>query len=278
VLAGALAALVSGRTAAKEIDKAESRVEVSEDGETTRIINRTFEVTETQPSFLLREEIEHKKEAGMEGGPGKVRIDAWRLPRAPKDKPAYTISDKGDFIRWPLASGLLAIQIAACCDSSGSSTIYNAATGSMLLYANGLPEPGYVGTIRHGRSELLVGVHDEHGGRRPKAFPKYRDGHNLVLVTAADRSACRNQVVVDLPIPSKTAVSISDVKWEPMKTAWANGLSAQVRGKEPFSGVLRIDLSDGRSVAVPVLESGLDASHVVTPAGGTVSKLSPCVL
>ena len=99
-----------------------------------------------------------------------------------------------------------------------------------------------------------------------------------MLVTAADLSACRNQVVLDLPIPSKTTVYITDVKWEPMKTAWANGLSVEVRGKEPFSGVLRIDLSDGRSVAVPVLESGLDASHVVTPAGGTVSKLSPCVL
>jgi hypothetical protein len=82
VVAVALATFASGRIAAKEIEKAESRVEISDDSETTRIVNRTFEITEGHPPLLLRREIEHQVHAGYEGGPGKVRIDAWRLPRA----------------------------------------------------------------------------------------------------------------------------------------------------------------------------------------------------
>jgi hypothetical protein len=148
----------------------------------------------------------------------------------------------------------------------------------MLVYADGEGEPGYLGTVVHGTSVLLIGVHDEHGGRRPRAFPKYRDGHNLVLVTAADLSTCRNQLVFDLPMPSRTAIYVSTVKWEPMQMGRVAGLNVDLRGKDPFAGVLRLELSDGRSVTVPVLESGLDSSHVAMPSDGTVSELSPCVL
>jgi hypothetical protein len=272
-------AFASGRSAAKEIDKAESRVEISDDRETTRIINRTFEITEGSPPLLLRREIEHEVRSGFDG-PGKVHIDAWRLPRAPKDKPVYTISDKGDDIRWSLFPGLLTIRTAACCDSSGSTTVYNGATGSMLLYANGAfeYEPGYLGAVVHGKSVLLIGVHDEFGGRSPRAFPEFRGGHKLVLVTAADPSTCRNQLVFDLPKPSGTAIYMAAVKWEPMKVGSVTGLNVELRGKEPFAGVLRLELDDGRSVTIPVHESGLDSSHVKMPAGGTVSELSPCVL
>jgi hypothetical protein len=276
--AASIAALASGSTLAKEIEHAESRVEISDDGATTRTINRTFEVTSGPPAPLLRKEIEVEVHAEREAGPGRVRIDAWRLPRTPHDRPVYTVSDRGDEVRWLLYPGLLAIQTAACCDSSDTWTIYTASTGRMLLYANGDGEPGFLRRIVHGRSVLLIGVIDEHGGRQPRAFPKYRDGHDMVLVTGADSSSCRNQLVFDLPIPPKVAIYLSDVRWETTKAARKTGLNLDLEKKAPFAAPLRIELSDGRTFTVPVVESGLDSSNVMTPPGATVSPLSPCVL
>ncbi len=171
------------------VDKAESRAEVSADGSAGHITNRTFEVLRDdneRAHFLLRKEVRESFREGFDGGPGRARIDAWRLPRSSGGKLLYSIAEPGDSIGWLSYPELLAVTIGACCASSGSYTVFNAATGKMLVYSNGEGGPsGNLATVKkNGNLTLLIGVHDDHGGRWPPLFSKNSKDMQLLVTTS----------------------------------------------------------------------------------------------
>jgi hypothetical protein len=264
----------------KRVEKAESRAEINEAGSAGSIVNRTFEaIVESKEPRLLRKETQRDFDAESEGGPGRVRIDAWHLPRVRGDKPLYTISEEGDDIGWLYYPELLTVRTRACCSSSGSRTVFNARTGKMVVYANGAGEHGnLVSVARDGEVILLIGVHDDHGGRRPRAFPPHTDGHLPVLVTTADASTCRRQILFDFPTPSKFDTYIQSVTLDQVKAWSVSGLRIVLAHGETLKGVLRIEVSDKRTVSLPVSDDGVDASRVQLPSGVKMATLSPCVL
>jgi hypothetical protein len=266
--------------AGKRVEKAESRVEVAPTGSSGRIVNRTFEaIVEGDSRMLLRKEIQSTFDAEYEQGPGRVRIDAWRLPRSQGDSAIYTISDAGDEIGWLFFPELLAVRIHACCASSGSRTVFNASTGKTLLYANGEGEKGHLAMVtRGGRVTVLIGVHDDHGGREPRAFPAHRDRHMSLLVTAADPTTCRRQVLFDIPWLSKLDTYVEAVNWDKVKAWRVSGLQVDLAHGEILDGVLKILVSDKRTILLPVIEQGIDASRIVLPTDVKMKELSECVL
>jgi hypothetical protein len=264
----------------KRIEKAESRAEVTSAGSSGKIVNRTFEaIVEGNVRMLLRKEIQSTFDTEYEQGPGRVRVDAWKLPRTEGQSAIYTILDAGDEIGWLHFPELLTIRIHACCSSSGSRTIFNASTGKMLLYANGEGDQGHLAMVRRqGSVTILIGVHDENGGRVPRAFPAHRDGHMSLLVTAADTANCRRQLLFDLPTPSRLETYVTSVTWEHVKAWRVSGLQIDLAHGETLDGVLKILISDKRTIQVRVTEEGVDASGIVLPTAVKMTDLSECVL
>ncbi len=267
---------------AKQVHKAESRVEVGADGSAGRVTNRTFEVIshpETKQRLLLQKEIQETFQDDEPGG-GRVRIDAWRLPRSPGSKPLYSISEPGAEIGWLFYPELLKVRIRACCDSSGSYTIFNAATGKMLVYADGAGDPaGRLATVtRNGTVMMLIGVLEERGGRRPSILPEH--GHGFpVLVTTADHSSCRRQLLFNLPAPpNRMAVYLRSVTWERNKTGPRSDLQIELGDRDNLDAVLKVVVSDGRTILLPVSDAGVNAAKVVSPVGATMTEVSPCKL
>ncbi len=264
----------------KRIERAESRAEFSPTGSSGKIFNRTFEaITEGNVRMLLRKEIQSAFDTEYDQGPGRVRVDAWKLQRTQGESAIYTILDAGDEVGWQHYPELLKIRIHACCSSSGSRTIFNAYSGKMLLYANGEGDQGHLAMIRRqGSVILLIGVHDENGGRVPRAFPAHRDGHLSLLVTAADTSKCRRQLLFDLPTPSRVETYVASVTWEQVKAWRVAGLQIDFTHGETLDGVLKILISDNRVIQVRVTEKGMDASSIALPAAVKMTELSECVL
>ncbi len=274
---------MSGPAVARQVYKAESKVEISGDGSAGRIRNRTLEVISHHPEprrrLLLQKEIQQTFQDD-EPGHGEVRIDAWQLPRLPNSKPLYSIVEPGDEIGWFIYPLLLKIRIEACCDSSGSYTIFNAATGKMLVYANGGDERvGSLATVsKTGGSILMIGTIDEHGGRRPAIFPKH--GHGIpLLITTADESMCRGQLLFNFPVPSnRMATYLRSVTWEGQKVGRRSDLQIDLGINDKLDATLKVVLSDGRALLLPVRDEGIESGKVVLPNGVTMTAVSPCKL
>ena len=281
-LLGVLGLLVVGVfptwSTAKPVDRAESSVEIDEDGGGGRTINRTFEaVVEGREHLLLRTEVDRNFSAEFPGGPGHVRIDAWPLSRARGHKPLYTITDQADEVGWLISGLLLTTRVRACCDSRGSRAVFSASTGRLLLYADGNDESHLAMIFRPG-SLLMLGVLDQHGGRHPRALPPYQDGHMALLVSEADDSTCRRQLTLDLRVAPKTDTRVRSIAWKNVTAQRVDGLHVDLAPKQPLSGTLEIEISDQTRIAIPVGEKGLDSSRVVLPQGATMQVVSPCVL
>ncbi len=270
-----------------QVDKAESRAEVSDDGTSGRIVNRTFQAIlddGDRAQILLRKEVQTSFRERSEGGPGRVRIDAWRFPRSSGNKPLYSIAERGDSIEWLFYPELLAVTIGACCASSGSYTVFNATTGKMLVYANGEGgEHGHLAVVKKERDfKFLIGVHDDHGGRWPSLS---KDSKNLqLLVTTADLSGCRQQLFFEVPAPTDPKLKVridtyvTSVIWERHTAGKVSGLALELSGTEALDAALKAVISDGRVLLLPVSDDGIDSSKVTTPAGVKMTKVSPCRL
>jgi hypothetical protein len=149
----------------------------------------------------------------------------------------------------------------------------------MLLYANGEGHQGHLAMVRRqGSVTILIGVHDENGGRRLRAFPAHRDGHMSLLVTAADVAKCRRQLLFDLPTPSRLETYVTSVTWEQVKAWRVSGLQIDLTHGETLDGVLNILISDKRIIQVRVTEEGVDASSIALPTAVKMTDLSECVL
>jgi len=266
---------------AKQVHKAESSVQISGDGASGRTTNRTFQVISDpadKARLLLQQEIDEPFwDDGP--GPGQVRIDAWRLPRSPKSKPVYSISQPGSEVEWWYYPTLLTIRIRACCDSAGSYAVFNTANGKMLAYSNTRGDPGesFASVMRDGIT-MLIGVLDGHSGRRPALFPEPGQGRPL-LVTTADSSSCRRQLLFTFPVgPDRMALYLKSVTWEQPKVGSVSGLRIDLRHQDRLDAVLRIALSDGLTIVLPVSDEGINPSKVAPVAGATMKEISPCKL
>jgi hypothetical protein len=266
---------------AKHVHKAESTVQINDDGTSGRTTNRTFQVVNDLPGkvrLLLQQEIDEPFQDD-EPGPGQVRIDAWRLPRSPKSKPLYSISQPGSEVAWWFYPTLLSIRIRACCDSSGSYAVFNAATGKMLAYSNTRGNPGesFASVMRDGIT-MVIGLLDGHSGRRPALFPEPGQGRPL-LITTADSSSCRQQLLFTFPDGrDKMALYLKSVGWEQPKVGTVSGLRIDLRRQDRLDAILRVVLSDDRTISLPVLDEGISPSKVVPVAGATMKEISPCKL
>jgi hypothetical protein len=172
---------------------------------------------------------------------------------------------------------LLTTRVEACCDSPGSRAVFNANTGRLLLYANGRDD-GHLAMVFRPGFLLMLGVLDENGGRHPRALPPHQDGHMALLISEADDSNCRRQLVLDLPVPSKVHTAVGSMAWKNLDAQRVDGLRVDLGLKQVLSGTLEIEISDKRRIAIPVGEKGLDAARVVLPPDAKMKIISPCVL
>jgi hypothetical protein len=99
-----------------------------------------------------------------------------------------------------------------------------------------------------------------------------------LLVSMANASTCRRQVLFDFPTPSRTETYVTSVSWEGVKAWRVSGLQIDLAHRETLKGILRILVSDNRTLALPVSENGIDFSNVALPDGVTVVDHSTCVL
>ena len=99
----------------------------------------------------------------------------------------------------------------------------------------------------------------------------------FLLVSEADLSSCRRQLVLDLPARPQFHTSVSSVAWKRLGAQRVDGLRVDLAHGQVMSGTLEIGISDQRQIAIPVGDNGLDSSRVALPAGGTMKVTSPCV-
>lgn len=281
-IVGVVGALIIGivptSSGAKHVERAASSVEFDQNGLDGRTINRSFEaVVEDGHRLLLRKEIDQRFAAEYPPGPGSVRIDAWRLPRTRGDKPLYTITDRADEVGWLVHGQLLTTRVEACCESPGSRAVFSAETGRLLLYANGKGDSHLAMVVREGVM-LMFGVLDEHGGRHPRVLPPHQDGHMFLLISEADPSSCRRQLLLDLPARPRFHTWVRSVTWRNVKAQRVDGLSVDLAHGQTLSGTLEIEISDERQITMPVGDKGLDTSRVVLPRDGKMKVISPCIL
>jgi hypothetical protein len=279
VLGSLTVGICPASSVAKHVERAESTVEIDDNGGEGRTVNRTFEaVVEGRTKLLLRKEVVSRFASDDSQGHGRVRIDAWRLPRTRGDKPLYTITDQADEIGWLISGRLLTTRLEACCDSPGSRAVFSANTGRLLLYANGGGgDDRYLAMVTREGSVLMLGVLDENGGRHPRALPKHEDGRMVLLVSEADDSTCRRQLVLDLPTAPKVYTCVSSVNWKNVNAPRVNGLSVDLAHGQALSGTLEIVISDERRIAIPVGDKGFDSSRVALPPDTRMKVISPCV-
>lgn len=265
---------------AKEIYRAESTVLISDDPYGSRTTNRMFEIIyhpEQKSRLLLQKEIIEGYQDG-EPGAGQVRIDAWRLPRSPKTKPVFSITQDGSEIGWFSYPSILTIRIRACCASSGSFAAVSAASGKTLAYANarGDAHESFATVERLGTLNVLIGVIDVHSGRQPAVFPEDRK-KRPVLVTVADGTSCRRQLLFTFPAQA-TGLYMSSVRWDRPKAGKVSDMRIDLAQHDQLEATLRITMSDGQTIVLPVSDEGIVPSKVPPVSGASMMDVSPCRL
>ncbi len=97
-------------------------------------------------------------------------------------------------------------------------------------------------------------------------------------------SGCRDQLLLVLPVPSDPKLGlrmdtfVTSVAWEQHTAGTLTGLELVLSAREDLEGVLKVTISDKRSLLFPISADGIDSSKLTLPAGGTMRKVLPCKL